>query len=130
MTYAACDNAENPTACAEKQQHKMEKRHNKFIKKLGLSESQQAEFKLIKEQGKAEAEALKPALQAYREQVKVLMAAESLDEPAFIALQAANQDVFAAKALIKIKTKFAMKKLLTEEQLAKFNKMKRRNGRK
>jgi len=129
-SYDKCDNAENPTACAEKIAQKMNKRHEKLVKKLGLSESQQVQFKALKEEAKAEREALKPAMKAYREQAKALTSAETFDEQAFITLKESNQDIFAAMALIKAKTHFEMKKILTEEQLVKFKKMMNKKSRK
>jgi len=105
--------------------HQMsEKKFSKLSRKLGLSESQQADIKALRSEEKAQMEVLKPAMKAFREQVKTLMSAESFDEEAFVQLQASNQDVFAAMALVKIKSKFAMKSVLTEEQLVKFRSMK------
>ena len=60
-------------------------------------------------------------MKAFRQQVKTLMSADNFDEQAFIQLEASNQDVFSAMALIKAKSKFAMKSVLTEEQLDKFS---------
>jgi periplasmic protein CpxP/Spy len=105
--------------------HQMsEKKFSKLSRKLGLSESQQTDIKALRSEEKAQMEVLKPAMKAFREQVKTLMSAESFDEEAFVQLQASNQDVFAAMALVKIKSKFAMKSVLTEEQLVKFRSMK------
>lgn len=110
--------------------HQMsEKKLAKLSRKLGLSESQQADIKVLRNEEKAQIEALKPAMKAFREQVKTLMSAESFDEEAFVQLQASNQDVFAAMALIKAKSKFAMKSVLTQEQLAKFRSMKHKRSR-
>jgi len=111
-------------------QHQMsEKKLAKLARKLGLSESQQAEFKALKNEEKMQMKALQPAMKAFREQVKTLMSADSFDEQAFIELQASNQDVFASMALIKVKSKFAMKSVLTEEQLEKFRSMKHKRSR-
>jgi protein CpxP len=110
--------------------HQMsEKKLAKLSRKLGLSESQQADIKALKSEEKAQMEALKPAMKAFREQVKILMAAEHFDEEAFVQLQASNQDVFAAMALTKAKSKFAMKSVLTEEQLVTFRSMKNKRSR-
>ena len=110
--------------------HQMsEKKFAKLTRKLGLSESQQADIKALKSEEKAQIQTFKPAMKAFREQVKTLMSAESFDEEAFIQLQASNQDVFAAMALTKAKSKFAMKSVLTEEQLEKFRSMKHKRSR-
>jgi len=114
----------------DKNHQKMsEKRLAKMAKKLGLSESQQADIKALKIEEQAKMQALKPAMEAFREQVKTLMSAESFDEQAFIQLQTSNQDVFASLALIKAKSKFSMKSVLTEEQLEKFRSMKHKRSR-
>jgi len=101
-----------------------EKRLAKLARKLDLSESQQTKISALKGEEVVQMQALKPAMKAFREQVKTLMSADSFDEQAFIQLQANNQDVFAAMALVKAKSKFAMKSVLTEEQLLKFRSMK------
>jgi protein CpxP len=118
---------ENPTVQVAFNQQKYkpltEKRLAKLSRKLDLTESQQADIKVIKEGEKWEMEKLKPAMQAFRQQVKTLMSSENFDEQAFIELQASNQDVFAQVALIKAKSKFAMKEVLTTEQQEDFNSM-------
>jgi protein CpxP len=96
----------------------------KLAKKLNFSANQQEQMQAIKASGKAEMLALKPAMKAYREQVKALMAAEYFDEQAFMTLQSSNQAVFSEKALIKAKTKFKMKNLLTAEQLEQLSELK------
>lgn len=109
-------------------QQMTEKKLAKLTKKLGLSETQLVEIKALKSEAKVQMQALKPAMQVFREQVKTLMSAESFDEQAFSQLQASNQDVFAAMALIKAKSKFAMKGVLTEEQGEKFRTMKNKHS--
>ncbi|MBU2871540.1 Spy/CpxP family protein refolding chaperone [Colwellia sp. E2M01] len=124
-------NADNPdSAQVEKRQQMHEKRFAKMAKKLDLTESQQAEVKALKAQEKLEKDALKPAFKAYKDQVKTLMSAEFFDEQAFTQLQESNQDVFVAMALIKAKNKFAMKNILTAEQLKKFKRMEKKMKRK
>ena len=110
--------------------HQMsEKKFAKLSRKLGLSESQQADIKALRSEEKAQMDVLKPAMKAFREQVKTLMSAENFDEEAFKQLQVSNQDVFAAMALTKAKSKFAMKSVLTQEQLAEFRSMKHKRSR-
>lgn len=122
--------ADVPTHQQERHsQHFSEKKLAKISKKLGLSETQQAELKSIKTEESIQMQALKPAMKAFKDQVKTLMSADTFDEPAFIQLQAGNQDVFAAMALIKAKSKFSMKRILNEEQLEKFNAMKSKHKR-
>ncbi len=100
-----------------------EKRLAKLSRKLDLTESQQADIKVIKEGEKLEMEKLKPAMQAFRQQVKTLMSSENFDEQAFIELQVSNQDVFTQVALIKAKSKFAIREVLTTQQQEDFNSM-------
>lgn len=129
-TASFADSDGNHQAGSDRSYQQMsEKKLAKLTRKLGLSESQQADIATLKSEEKVKMQELKPAMKAFREQVKTLMSAESFDEQAFIQLQANNQDVFAAMALIKVKSKFAMKSVLTEEQLEKFNSMKHKRSR-
>lgn len=105
-----------------------EKKLAKLARKLGLSESQQSEIKALRKEEKAQVQALSSAMKAFKEQVKSLMSAESFDEQAFVELHASNQDVFAQMALIKAKSKFAMKTVLTTEQLEQFRAMKHKRS--
>ncbi len=106
------------------------KKFARLTKKLALSQTQQDDIKALNQGTYAEMEAVKPAMQSFRTQVKTLLSAETFDEQAFIALRESNQDVFNAMALIKIKRKFAMKKILTEEQFSELNKSKHKKLRK
>ncbi len=96
----------------------------KLSRKLELTDKQQADIKTLKRAEQDELEKFKPAMKAFRQQVKTLMSAENFDEQAFIALQAGNQDIFNQVALIKAKNKFAMKDVLTPEQFEQLNAMK------
>lgn len=132
-SFANSDNSDSRSThregCDKSHQQMSEKKLAKLTRKLGLSESQQAEFKALKSEEKAQMESLKPAMKAFREQVKTLMSADSFDEQAFIQLQASNQDIFASMALVKAKSKFALKSVLTKEQLEKFRSMKHKRSR-
>ena len=129
VTFAGNDSSSHQGGHNKSYQQMSEHKLAKIARKLGLSESQQADIKALKSDEEAQMLALKPAMQAFREQVKTLMSAESFDEQAFSQLQASNQDVFAAMALVKAKSKFAMKSVLTEEQLEKFRSMKHKRSR-
>jgi protein CpxP len=132
-SFAQMDSSDGQITQQEGNEHKYhqmsEKKLAKLTRKLGLSETQQSELKAVKNEEKSQMAVLKPALNAFRDQVKTLMSAESFDEQAFIQLQASNQDVFASMALVKAKSKFSMKSILTQEQLEKFNKMKNKRSR-
>jgi protein CpxP len=121
VSFAGNDSPNHQGNHEQNHQQMSEKKLAKLTRKLGLSQSQQADIKALKSEEKAQMLAIKPAMKAFRQQVKTLMSADSFDEQAFIQLQASNQDVFSAMALIKAKSKFAMKSVLTEDQLDKFS---------
>ncbi len=125
LSYAGNEDENHEIAFNEQNHQQMTaKKLAKLSRKLGLTDSQQADIKALKHAEKEEMEKFKPAMKAFREQVKTLMSAESFDEQAFIELQASNQDTFAQIALIKAKSKFAMKDILTPEQREEFRSMK------
>lgn len=128
VSFAGNNSSSYQDGCDRNHQQMSDKRLAKLARKLDLSASQQTSIKALKDEAKAQMEALKPAMRAFREQVNTLMSAQSFDEQAFIQLQASNQDVFAAMALAKAKSKFAMKSVLTQEQLEKFRSMKNKRS--
>ncbi len=121
VSFAGNDSLNHQGNHEQNHQQISEKKIAKLTRKLGLSQSQQADIKALKSEEKAKMLAIKPAMKAFRQQVKTLMSADNFDEQAFIQLEASNQDVFSAMALIKAKSKFAMKSVLTEDQLDKFS---------
>ena len=129
ISFAGSGHSNHQGGYDKSDHHMSEKKLAKLSRKLGLTESQQADIKALKAEEKTQMQALKPAMKAFREQVKTLMSADSFDEQAFIQLQASNQETFAAMALIKVKSKFAMKSVLTEQQLEKFRSMKHKRSR-
>jgi protein CpxP len=129
VSFAGNGGSGHQTGHDKSYQQMSEKKLAKLSRKLGLTESQQTDIRALKTEEEAQMQTLKPAMKAFREQVKTLMSAETFDEQAFIQLQASNQDVFASMALVKAKSKFLMKSILTEEQLEKFNKMKKKRSR-
>lgn len=128
VSFAGGDSSSYQGNRDKSHQQMSEKKLAKLTRKLDLSESQQADIKALKNEEKAQMKALKPAMKAFRVQVKTLMSAASFDEQAFTQLHASNQDVFTAMALAKAKSKFAMKSVLTEEQLEKFRAMKKKRS--
>ena len=129
VSFAGSGHSNHQGSHDKSDQQMSEKKLAKLSRKLGLTESQQADIKALKAEEKMQMQVLKPAMKAFREQVKTLMSADSFDEQAFIQLQASNQETFAAMALIKVKSKFAMKSVLTEQQLEKFRSMKHKRSR-
>ena len=129
VSFAGSDSNHNHHKGGDRSYQQMsEKKFAKLTRKLDLSETQQADIKALKSEAKVQMQALKPAMEAFRQQVKTLMSAETFDEQAFSQLHASNQDVFSAMALVKAKSKFAMKSVLTEEQLEKFSAMKHKRS--
>jgi len=128
VSFAGIDSSNHQGSADKNHQQMSEKKLAKLTRKLDLSASQQTEIKALKDEAKAQMEALKPAMRAFRDQVNTLMSAESFDEQAFTQLQTSNQDVFAAMALAKAKSKFAMQSVLTQEQLEKFRSMKNKRS--
>ncbi|MEW6992783.1 Spy/CpxP family protein refolding chaperone [Colwelliaceae bacterium MEBiC 14330] len=125
ISYAGSENTPDNFAVNEKNYQAITaKKLAKLSRKLELTDKQQADIKTLKRAEQDELEKFKPAMKAFRQQVKTLMSAENFDEQAFIALQAGNQDIFNQVALIKAKNKFAMKGVLTPEQFEQFNAMK------
>lgn len=131
-SFAGCDGSGNQSGFNSGQQskgpHNSEQRLAKLTKRLELTESQQAEIKVLQAENQAQNLALKPAMQAYREQVDALISGDNFDEAAFTELRSSNQDIFTAKALLKEKHKFAMKNVLTEEQYLKYEMMKKKRA--
>ncbi|PKI16803.1 Spy/CpxP family protein refolding chaperone [Colwellia sp. 12G3] len=128
-SFAGNDSSSHQGNQEKNHQQMSEKKLAKLTSKLGLSQSQQVDIQALNAEEKIQLQALKPAMKAFHAQVKTLMSADSFDEQAFVQLQASNQDVFSAAALIKAKNKFAMKSILTEEQLEKFSAMKHKRSR-
>ncbi len=125
ISYAGSENTPDNFAVNEKNYQAITaKKLAKLSRKLELTDKQQADIKTLKRAEQDELEKFKPAMKAFRQQVKTLMSAENFDEQAFIALQAGNQDIFNQVALIKAKNKFAMKDVLTPEQFEQLNAMK------
>lgn len=101
--------------------HKHKKHHHRMMAKfLGLSDDQKTQMKSIRQSAKDQAGELREFLTTYKDQVKLLIAAESFDEAAFANLHAEYQANFAQLALLRAKTKHAMKSVLTAEQQEKW----------
>lgn len=101
-----------------------------MTKKLDLTDAQQDAFKALKEKTKSERGLYKENMKAYKGELKTLMAAEEFNEQDFASLRLKYQDTLEGVALLKTKSKFEMKNILTEEQLEKFKKMKKRFAKK
>lgn len=129
VSFAGNDSSSHQGNHKKNYQQMSEKKLVKLTRKLGLSASQQADIKTLKGEEIVQIQKITPAMKAFRQQVKSLISAESFDEQAFVQLQASNQDVFSAMALIKAKSKFAMKNILTEDQLEKLSSMKYKRSR-
>ncbi|MGB0936817.1 MAG: Spy/CpxP family protein refolding chaperone [Colwellia sp.] len=105
-----------------------DKKLAKLTNYLSLSEEQVSQIKALKQEEKEALAKLKPAMKALKKSVSELMEQESFDEGAFIALQDANRDTISSIALIKVKSKFAMKQVLNDEQWVKMTELKKMRG--
>lgn len=101
-----------------------------MAKKLDLTDAQQDAFKALKEKNKSEKDLYKEQMKQYKAEMKGLMDADEFNEQDFASLRLKYQDTLEGVALLKAKSKFEMKNILTEEQLEKFKKMKKRMGKK
>ena len=96
------------------------------IKTAYLSDDQKTQMKSIRQSAKDEAGELRELLTTYKDQVKLLIAAESFDEAAFANLHAEYQANFAQLALLRAKTKHAIFNVLNVEQQEKWQKIMQR----
>ncbi|MFD2165543.1 Spy/CpxP family protein refolding chaperone [Thalassotalea euphylliae] len=114
MAYADSDGVRHD-------KHHSAKKMRFMARYLDLSEEQKTQIKAIKEDSKAEGEAVREQVKNFREQVQALKDSPVFDEAAFTALYSQYQDTFAQAALIKAKTRHAMYYVLTEEQQQKWD---------
>lgn len=103
--------------------------HKMMVRYLELTDEQQAEMKSIRQQAKTEGSAIKESLSTYKEKVSVIIQADEFDQAAFENLHAEYQQNFSQMALLKAKTKHAMRQVLTEEQQEKWAEIKPKRGR-
>jgi protein CpxP len=92
----------------------------RMIKKLSLSEAQQAQIKSIKAQAREQHEMLGDSIKKFKSEESTLLQAQVFDEQAYTALHAAYQPTFAEMALTRAKTKNAVFNVLTTEQQEKW----------
>jgi periplasmic protein CpxP/Spy len=108
-----------------KHKHRMAK----MAKALGLTEEQKTAIKDIREQAKSEKSVLTEQLSSFKNAAKGLMSKEEFDESAFLNLKNQHQETFTQLALLKAKTRHAIRQVLTPEQQEKADKFreKRKN---
>lgn len=108
---------------SSKHHHKSgERKHmmKHMTKALSLTDQQQADIKVIKEQAKEQYKSLHESKMQFKQEAKALVHAENFDEQAFIALQGSYQASFEQAGLAKAKTKNAIYNVLTTEQKVKW----------
>lgn len=110
------------SAKAFKAKHKH--RMAKMAKALGLTEEQKIAIKDIRELAKSERAVLTEQLASFKTAAKGLMSNEEFDESAFLNLKNEHQDTFTQLALLKAKTRHAIRQVLTPEQQEKADKFK------
>jgi protein CpxP len=97
----------------------------KAAKRLGLDEGQKAEIAAIKAQAKESAVLLKENLKSFKQAERALVKSAEFSQDAWLSLQQQYQADLLAAAVLKSKTKHLMWNVLTAEQQAKAQKMKR-----
>lgn len=110
-----------------KQGHRRGMPMKKMALMLDLTSEQQQQLTDIKAKAKSESAPLKQKLKSFRTEMKALMKADFFDEQAFIQLQSRYQPTLSQLALVKAKTKHAMKTVLTVEQREKWQKVRKLN---
>ena len=96
-----------------------EKRLLRMQKRLGLSEEQIAEAEAIIEQQRDSLEAYKSEAKAHRASERALITTEDFDAEAYTELNEAIAESRVAAGLIKLKARYDLAQLLTDEQRAK-----------
>ena len=116
-------NLDGPKIMKGNQQKMQKKQMKRMAKVLSLSEQQKVEIKAIKSQARAQHQALRPVMKAFKMAEKKLLQTKTFDEKAYIALHDSNQATFAQSALIRAKAKHEVFNVLTTEQQEKWLKM-------
>lgn len=112
----------------DKHSHHMKKKHKAkgMMKALKLTDIQKTQIKEIKSNAKAENEVLRLQMKEFKEKEKALLQTDLFDENSYIALFEQYQPVRSQLALNRAKTKHAIKQLLSEEQINKMKRLKKR----
>ncbi len=100
-----------------------------LVRKLNLTDEQQEKIQAIFEQQKANREANREQMKAFKTEMNHLMSAAIFDDSAFSNLQNQYQPQFAEAALQRAKSHHAILQLLDDSQREKFSKMNKRGKR-
>jgi len=110
------------------------KKGKKMLKRmaryLDLTEEQVTQIKAIRTQSKADGEALRESMKAFKSEAKMLKDSEVFDEQAFNELYQKYNDTFASIALLKAKTRHEIFYVLTAEQQEKWQSFKEKRKQK
>jgi len=109
--------------------HKQKRMLKRMARHLALTDEQVTQIKTIRSEAKAARDANKSVMEEFRSQIKSLMTNESFDEAAFMALHTQYQAALTEQAMLRAKTKHAIFQVLTEEQQAKAQAMRKKHHR-
>lgn len=126
-TYANdIDNTQVNSDVKDSQQMKKKHKGKGHMKGLKLTDDQKTKITEIKSNAKTENEALHIQMKEFKQREKALLQADVFDESSYVALFDEYQSVRSQLALNRAKNKHAIKQLLTEEQIKKMNRKKKR----
>lgn len=97
-----------------------------LVRKLNLNVEQQVKIKAIVQQQKANGEANRETMRAFRDQMESLLSAAIFNDDAFTSLHNQYQPQLAEAALQRAKTHHAILQVLDASQQEKFKRMKQR----
>lgn len=124
LSVNAADSTTSDTQQVQKKQkngqNKMQKQFRKMAKYLQLTEAQKTEIKSIRESLQADKDIQRGQMQAYKVQLKALVAEGNFTDSSFEALYDSYQDTFKQKELNQAKMKNAVFQVLTDEQKVKW----------
>lgn len=95
----------------------------KVLRKLDLSDEQREQVKAIKAAKKDKSQAVKAKMKQYHEEMRTLIESDNYSEDAVLNLRAQYQTTFDEKAVLFASSMNEINALLTDEQLAKKEKI-------
>lgn len=99
-------------------------RHEQMMQQLGLSPEQRQKIKAIMQQGRTESQALHQQLKAKRQALMQYLQSSDANETRARSLNAEINDIQRQLSELRLKTWFAMRSLMTPEQIQKLGQMK------
>ncbi|MCE3234672.1 MAG: Heavy-metal resistance [Vampirovibrio sp.] len=105
-----------------------EQRRQRMIKELGLNPEQAQKMKAIKEQGRGQGRALNQQLHAKRQALMQYLQSPGANEAQARSMNNDINNLQKQISELRLKSWFAMRKVMTPEQLQKLNRLKRPGG--